>query len=95
MEIIIYVIAALSVIINLILSWYIMKLLSKVDDITLELTENINAFQNNLEQILQLEIVAGEPIVMQLLEDVRTLGQQTDNIKNELIMARQTEEEAE
>lgn len=85
MEPMLYILIALSVSANVVLVWYIKRLMSNLEDATMELVENIDVFQGNLEQILNTDLVAGEPIVMQLLDDVKLLGAQTENIKNRLL----------
>ncbi len=85
MEPMLYILIALSVSTNVVLVWYIKRLMSNLEDATMELVENIDVFQGNLEQILNTDLVAGEPIVMQLLDDVKLLGAQTENIKNRLL----------
>tara|TARA_A200000159_G_scaffold157776_2_gene174288 strand:- start:1589 stop:1867 length:279 start_codon:yes stop_codon:yes gene_type:complete len=85
MEPALYILVFMSMVANAVLVWYIKKLMSSFDDTTTELIENIEVFQDNLEQILNTDLVAGEPIVMQLLDDVKILGAQTDEIKNRLL----------
>tara|TARA_S200002703_G_scaffold158902_1_gene170559 strand:- start:874 stop:1152 length:279 start_codon:yes stop_codon:yes gene_type:complete len=85
MEPVLYILIALSLSVNVVLVWYIKRLMSNLEDATMELVENIDVFQGNLEQILNTDLVAGEPIVMQLLDDVKLLGAQTENIKNRLL----------
>ena len=85
MESILYIIISLSVSANVVLIWYVKKLMSNLDENTTELIENIEVFQNNLEEILNTDLIAGEPIVMQLLDDVKILGSQTEEIKNRLL----------
>tara|TARA_B100001094_G_scaffold93881_1_gene89711 strand:- start:285 stop:563 length:279 start_codon:yes stop_codon:yes gene_type:complete len=85
MEPMLYILIALSMSINVVLVWYIKRLMSNLEDASMELVENIDVFQGNLEQILNTDLVAGEPIVMQLLDDVKLLGAQTENIKNRLL----------
>ena len=93
MDILLLLLLAASVTFNVIMIWYVRKLITRVENDTVELSENIDVFQNNLEQILNTDLVAGEPIVMQLLEDVKTLGLQTESIKKRLLP--QAEEEIE
>ena len=85
MDPMLYILIALSVSTNVVLVWYIKRLMSNLEDATMELVENIDVFQGNLEQILNTDLVAGEPIVKQLLDDVKLLGAQTENIKNRLL----------
>lgn len=85
MEPILYILVLISMTANAVLIWYIKKLMSNLDDTTTELIENIDVFQDNLEQILNTDLVAGEPVVMQLLDDVKILGSQTEEIKNRLL----------
>ena len=85
MEPVLYILVLMSMTANAVLIWYIKKLMSNLDDTTTELIENIDVFQDNLEQILNTDLVAGEPVVMQLLDDVKILGAQTEEIKNRLL----------
>jgi len=85
LEFILSVFLIASVLLNGVMVWYVKKLMSKLEEDTVELSENIDVFQTNLEEILNTDLVAGEPIVMQLLNDVRALGEQTENIKRRLL----------
>jgi hypothetical protein len=85
LEFILSVFLIASVLLNGVMIWYVKKLMSKLEEDTVELSENIDVFQANLEEILNTDLVAGEPIVMQLLNDVRALGEQTENIKRRLL----------
>lgn len=85
MEPVLYILVLMSMTANAVLIWYVKKLMSNLDDTTTELIENIDVFQDNLEQILNTDLVAGEPVVMQLLDDVKILGAQTEEIKNRLL----------
>lgn len=85
MEPVLYILVLMSMTANAVLIWYVRKLMSNLDDTTTELIENIDVFQDNLEQILNTDLVAGEPVVMQLLDDVKILGAQTEEIKNRLL----------
>ena len=85
MEFLLSFVLLLSVVLNFVMVWYVKKLMSKLEEDTVELSENIEVFQSNLEEILNTDLVAGEPIVMQLLNDVKALGEQTENIKRRLL----------
>lgn len=92
MDILFHTLLVLSVTANVTMIWYVRKLMTRLEDDTVELAENIDIFQDNLEQILNTDLVAGEPVVMQLLEDVRTLGVQTESIKRRLLPQGENEE---
>lgn len=92
MDILFHILLVLSVTANVTMIWYVRKLMARLEDDTVELAENIDIFQDNLEQILNTDLVAGEPVVMQLLEDVRTLGVQTESIKRRLLPQGENEE---
>ena len=92
MDILLHILLVISVAANVTMIWYVRKLMTRLENDTVELVENIDIFQDNLEQILNTDLVAGEPIVMQLLDDVRTLGVQTENIKSRLLPQGENEE---
>lgn len=92
MDILLHILLVISVAANVTMIWYVRKLMTRLENDTVELVENIDIFQDNLEQILNTDLVAGEPVVMQLLDDVRTLGVQTENIKSRLLPQGENEE---
>ena len=55
------------------------------EDTTTELAENINAFQNELEELLNTDVLSGEPTLIKLLDDVRQFGSDTEEIRKRLI----------
>ena len=85
MTILISIIAGLSLLANGILIWYIRKLMAIQEDTAVELVENINAFQDELEKLLDTDVLAGEPTLMKLLDDVKQLGADTEDIRLRLI----------
>ena len=85
LNIFVYLFAALSLTANCILVWYIRKIMTIHEDTTAELAENINAFQGELEKLLDTDVLAGEPTLMKLLDDVRQFGSDTEEIRTRLI----------
>ena len=85
MTILISIIAGSSLVVNGILIWYIRKLMTMHEDITLELAENISVFQDELENILNTDVLTGEPTLVKLLDDVKQFGADTEDIKLRLI----------
>ena len=61
MDILFHILLVLSVTANVTMIWYVRKLMARLEDDTVELAENIDIFQDNLEQILNTDLVAGEP----------------------------------
>ena len=80
-----YMLAGASFIANGILIWYIRRLMTLQEDTAAELVENINVFQDELESLLNTDVLAGEPTLIKLLDDVRELGVNTEEIKLRLI----------
>ncbi len=62
------------------------------DEAAAELVENINVFQDELEGLLNTDVLTGEPTLIKLLEDVRQLGVNTEEIKLRLIPEESGEE---
>ena len=79
-------IAGLSLSANMILIWYIRKLLTVQEDVAVELAENIYAFQGELEGLLDTDVLTGEPTLVKLLDDVKEFGISTENIRLRLII---------
>ena len=61
MTIFLSVMTVLSLTANGVLIWYIRKLLTAQDEISIELSENIYAFQDELQTLLNTDVLAGEP----------------------------------
>lgn len=85
MTIFLSVMTVLSLTANGVLIWYIRKLLTAQDEISIELSENIYAFQDELQILLNTDVLAGEPTLVKLLDDVREFGEKTEEIRLRLI----------
>ena len=85
MTIFLSVMTVLSLTANGVLIWYIRKLLTAQDEISIELSENIYAFQDELQTLLNTDVLAGEPTLVKLLDDVREFGEKTEEIRLRLI----------
>ena len=85
MDYVVYSLATLSFILNVTLVWYIRKLMAINEDNNIELAESISVFQDELEKLLDMDVLTGEPILVKLLDDVRQLGQDTEEIRTRLI----------
>ena len=95
MTIIMSILASLSLMANGVLIWYIRKLMTIHEDTAVELAENISVFQDELENLLNTEVLSGEPTLVKLLDDVRQFGAETEDIRLRLIPNQNnTEEEA-
>ena len=71
----------LSIIFNLILVWYVKKVLDKQEEFensVINITESINSFSEHLEDIYQLEMFYGDENLEQLLEHSK-------NVVNDII----------
>ena len=79
------IMTVLSLTANGVLVWYIRKLLTAQDEISIELSENIFAFQDELQTLLNTDVLAGEPTLIKLLDDVREFGDKTEEIRIRLI----------
>lgn len=89
MTIFLSVMTVLSLTANGVLIWYIRKLLTAQDEISIELSENIYAFQDELQTLLNTDVLAGEPTLVKLLDDVREFGEKTEEIRLRLIPTQQ------
>ena len=85
LNVLFYMIAGASLALNGVLIWYIRKLMDMQEETAAELVENINVFQDELEKLLNTDVLTGEPVLVKLLDDVRQLGVDTEEIKLRLI----------
>ena len=66
----------LSIFINVLLLWYIRKMLSKllpVSDNMGNLVEDLASYQNHLQQLYEMEMYYGEPSIKQLIVHSRQI----------------------
>ena len=89
MTIFLSIMTVLSLAANGVLIWYIKKLLTEQDEMNIELSENIYAFQDELQTLLNTDVLAGEPTLVKLLDDVREFGDKTEEIRLRLIPIQQ------
>ena len=79
------IIATLSLVFNFTLVWYVRKLLLTQEEISSELYEEILVFQEYLEAVLNTDVMAGEPTLIKLLDDVRNFAESTERIRMRLV----------
>jgi hypothetical protein len=85
MTILIWILATVSLTGNAMLVWYIKKLMVIQEDLNAELVENINVFHGELQKLLETDVLSGEPTLIKLLDDIRELGANTEDIRFRLI----------
>ncbi len=67
---------ALSVVINILLLWYVREMLSKllpISDNMGNLVEDLASYQNHLEQLYEMEMYYGEPSLKNLIVHSREI----------------------
>tara|TARA_Y100000114_G_scaffold152829_1_gene171778 strand:+ start:804 stop:1088 length:285 start_codon:yes stop_codon:yes gene_type:complete len=70
-EIFAYVLLPISIVCNLILFWYIKKVLSIIDDMTNEMRQRFEVFSKFMEETFKMDLFYGEERLKQLLDIIK------------------------
>ena len=74
--IILSILLVLSISINILLGWYVKKLLNKLETFTigvLEIQDKLTLLSNHLQTIHELETFYGEPIIQNLIKHMKVM----------------------
>ena len=82
---IIYLLFPLAIIFNAILLWYIRKLLSIIEDNSVEMKERFSAFHNFLDETYKMDLFYGEPRLNQLLEVIKEFDEWASEFEERII----------
>jgi hypothetical protein len=70
------IILVLSIALNFLLGWYVVKLLQKIRTFTegiFEIVEKLNLLAGHLETVHQLEMFYGEPVMQNLIKHLKVI----------------------
>lgn len=84
--IICYVLFPISVITTGIMVWYVRKILSIVEEQTLEMNERFKSFHTFLEETHSMDLFFGEPRLKELLDITKDFQDWTEEFQNRIIV---------
>ncbi len=85
-QIIIYFLFPLSIIACGMLVWYIRKILSVMEERSLEINERFSVFHDFLEETYNSDLFYGEPRLKQLLDIIKDFHGWTEEFQNRVIV---------
>jgi len=85
-QVIIYFLFPLSIVACGILTWYIRRILSIMEDRSLELNERFSVFHTFLEETYNMDLFYGEPRLKQLLELIKDFHEWSEEFQNRIIV---------
>ena len=103
----IYIILSASVLVNILLGWYIAKILKKFFFVSQNLSDlylTTKAFQVFVKSLYSMDSYNGEPMIQELVHRIREVGEEMelfrdifeytldDEMEEELVAAEETEE---
>ena len=85
-QVIIYFLFPLSLIACGLLTWYIRKVLSIMEEQSTELNERFSVFHTFLEETYNMDLFYGEPRLKELLELIKDFHEWTEEFQNRVIV---------
>lgn len=93
--IILSILFIISLALNIILGWYIKKLLEKISiftDSVFDIIEKLQLLAGHLETIHQLETFYGEPIIQNLIKHMKVMVAEIKIFRDSFVISEGTEE---
>jgi len=82
---IIYLLLPLAIAFNIILLWYIRKLLNIIEDNSVELKERFNTFHEFLDETYKMDLFFGEPRLKELLSIIKDFDEWASEFEGRII----------
>jgi len=90
------IILVLSIAINFLLGWYVVKLLQKIRIFTegiFDIVEKLNLLGGHLETIHQLEMFYGEPVLQNMIKHLKVMVADIKIFRDSFVIAEDQEQE--
>jgi len=81
-----YVLFPISVAVICIMVWYIRKMLSVIEDQSIEMNERFKSFHMFLDETHSMDLFFGEPRLEQLLQMTKDFQDWTEDFQNRIIV---------
>jgi hypothetical protein len=90
------IILVLSIALNFLLGWYVVKLLQKIRTFTegiFEIVEKLNLLAGHLETVHQLEMFYGEPILQNMIKHLKVMVADIKIFRDSFVISEDQEQE--
>jgi hypothetical protein len=90
------IILVLSIALNFLLGWYVIKLLQKIRTFTegiFDIVEKLNLLSGHLETIYQLEMFYGEPVLQNLIKHLKVMVVDIKVFRDSFVISEDQEQE--
>jgi hypothetical protein len=90
------IILVLSIAINFLLGWYVVKLLQKIKTFTegiFDIVEKLQLLSGHLETIYQLEMFYGEPVMQNLIKHLKVIVLDIKVFRDSFVISEDQEQE--
>jgi hypothetical protein len=90
------IILVLSIALNFLLGWYVVKLLQKIRTFTegiFEIVEKLQLLSGHIETIYQLEMFYGEPVMQNLIKHLKVIVLDIKVFRDSFVIAEDQEQE--
>ncbi len=90
------IILVLSIALNFLLGWYVVKLLQKIRTFTegiFDIVEKLNLLAGHLETVHQLEMFYGEPILQNMIKHLKVMVADIKIFRDSFVIAEDQEQE--
>jgi hypothetical protein len=90
------IILVLSIALNFLLGWYVVKLLQKIRTFTegiFDIVEKLNLLSGHLETIYQLEMFYGEPVLQNLIKHLKVMVVDIKVFRDSFVISEDQEQE--
>ncbi len=90
------IILVLSIALNFLLGWYVVKLLQKIRTFTegiFDIVEKLNLLAGHLETIHQLEMFYGEPVLQNLIKHLKVMVVDIKVFRDSFVISEDQEQE--
>ena len=94
--IILIIALVISVAVNILLGWYVVKLLQKIRTFTegiFEIVEKLNLLAGHLETVHQLEMFYGEPILQNMIKHLKVMVADIKIFRDSFVISEDQEQE--
>ena len=89
----IYLLLPLAIAFNVVLLWYIKKLLVTIEDNSIEMKERFNTFHEFLDETYKMDLFFGEPRLKELLSMIKDFDEWASDFEERVITEKENNDD--
>jgi hypothetical protein len=89
----IYLLLPLAIAFNVVLLWYIKKLLVTIEDNSIEMKERFNTFHEFLDETYKMDLFFGEPRLKELLSMIKDFDEWASDFEGRVITEKENNDD--